>query len=127
MEDQKEQMTIEQLLKAMAQELGEESETMGFLSQLNEKAVFEHAANKNFAMAGGKIPPRYKLLMSIAISAALGVEHCINTYTQVALRNGIGNDEILEAILLARFVKGTTALSTSTAAFKMMVEHEKNG
>jgi len=127
MENQKEQMTIEQLLKAMAQELGEESETMRLLSQLNEKAVFEHAANKNFAMAGEKIPPRYKLLMSIAISAALGVEKCIDTYTQVALRKGISDDEIVEAILLARFVKGTTTVSTSTSAFKMMIDHKKNG
>ncbi len=119
-------MTIEQLLDAMAQKLGEESETMGLLSQLDEKAVFEHAANKNFAMAGEKIPPKYKLLMSLAISSALGVEKCIGTYTRVALRKGISEEEIIEAVLLASFVKGTTVLSTSTSAFRIIVDHRKN-
>jgi AhpD family alkylhydroperoxidase len=81
--------------------------------------------NKNFAMEGKHIPPKYKLLMSLAISAALGVENCINTYTTVALRKGISEEEIVEAILLARFVKGTTVISASTAAMQMMAELKK--
>lgn len=125
MEEQKNKMNIDQLLQGMAQELGKSPETMELLSQFNESAVFEHAANKGFAFSSERIPPKYKLLMSIAVSAALGVEQCINTYTTVALRKGITEEEIVEAMLLARFVKGTTVLSTSTAAFKIMAEHKK--
>jgi len=125
MDKQKNKMNIEQLLQGMTQELGKSPETMELLSQLNESAVFEHAANKGFAFSSELIPPKYKLLMSIAVSAALGVEQCINTYTTVALRKGITEEEIVEAMLLARFVKGTTVLSTSTAAFKLMAEHKK--
>ena len=122
MMEEKVTMTIEQLLGAMAAEMGKKPETMELLAQLNEKAVFEHAANKNFAMSGVQLPPKYKLLMSIAISAALGAEQCINTYTQVALQKGISKDEIVEALLLARFVKGTTVISSSTEAMRMLVE-----
>lgn len=125
MEEQKNKMNIDQLLQGMAQELGKSPETMELLSQFNESAVFEHAANKGFAFSSELIPPKYKLLMSIAVSAALGVEQCINTYTTVALRKGITEEEIVEAMLLARFVKGTTVFSTSTAAFKIMAEHKK--
>lgn len=121
--EEKVKMTIEQLLGAMAADLGRQPETMDLLSKLNEKAVFEHAANKNFAMSGEHLPPRYKLLMSIAISAALGSESCVNQYTEVAIRKGITKEEIVEALLLARFVKGTTVISASTAALKMLIEN----
>ncbi len=113
---------IDQMLKLMAEELGETPVTMESLAKLNEKVVYEHAANKQFAMSGDKIPPKYKLLMSLAISAALGVENCIDTYTKVALRKGISSEEIMEAIVLARFVKGTTVISTSTNAMKMVAD-----
>ena len=119
--EEKISMTIEQLLEAMAADLGRKPETMELLSKLNEKAVFEYAANKNFAMSGGWIPPKYKLLMSIAISAALGSEHCITQYTEVAIRKGISKDEIVEALLLARFVKGTTVMSASTEAMRLLL------
>ncbi len=114
---------IDEMLKMMAEELGETPVTMEYLSKLNEKVVYEHAANKQFAMSGDKIPMKFKLLMSLAISAALGVENCIDTYTKVALRKGISSEEILESILLARFVKGTTVISTSTNAMKMVTDH----
>ncbi len=125
MEEQKSKMSIYQLLQDMTLELGESPETMELFSKLNEKAVFEHFANKGFAFSGEHIPAKYKLLMSLAISAALGVERCINTYTKVALRKGISEEEIVEAILLARFVKGTTVVSTSTAAFRMLVNYKQ--
>ncbi len=121
--EQQKKPSIEQMLKMMAEELGETPITMENLAKLNEKIVYEHAANKQFAMSGDKIPPKYKLLMSLSISAALGVENCIDTYTKVALRNGISSEEILEAIVLARFVKGTTVISTSTNAMQLVIDH----
>ncbi len=121
--EQQKKPSIEQMLKMMAEELGETPITMENLAKLNEKIVYEHAANKQFAMSGDKIPTKYKLLMSLSISAALGVENCIDTYTKVALRNGISSEEILEAIVLARFVKGTTVISTSTNAMQLVIDH----
>jgi len=118
-------ISIENMLQAMEQELGERPETMLHISKLNKDLVYEHAANKNFAMMSEAIPMKYKLLMSLAISAALGVENCIETYTKVALRKGITTDELMEAIKLARFVKGTTVISSSTNAMKMIVNNNK--
>jgi len=124
MNDQKNKTTIAQLLQTMANELGSEPDTMKALSQLNEKAVFEHAANKQFAMSGEKIPPKYKLLISLAVSAALGIEHCIDTYTRVALHQGISKEEIVESLLITRFVKGTTVLGSATNALQIMAKKE---
>ncbi len=73
-------------------------------------------------MSGKHIPPKYKLLISIAVGAALGNEHCIETYTKVALNKGIAKEEIVETLLLTRFVKGTSVISSSTSALKKMLE-----
>ncbi|MCL4482210.1 MAG: carboxymuconolactone decarboxylase family protein [Bacteroidetes bacterium] len=58
--------------------------------------------------------------MSIAISAALGSERWINQYTKGAIRKGISKEEIVETLLLARFVKGTTVMSASTEAMRLV-------
>ncbi len=115
-------MTIEELLEKMSGELGQKPETMELLSKIDEKTVFEHAANKNFAMGGELIPPKYKLLISIAVGAAMGSEKCTETYTQIALNKGITKEEILEALLVTRFIKATSVYSTATPALKKMLE-----
>jgi len=117
-------MNINELLEMMSQEFGGKPETMELLSKIDEKVVFEHAANKNFAMGGDKISPKYKLLISLAVGAALGSENCISTYTQIALKNGISKEEILETLLVTRFVKGTSVLSAATPALRKLVENK---
>lgn len=117
-------MEIKELLENMTRELGRTPETMDLLSQIDERVVFEHAANKNFAMRDEHIPPKYKLLISIAVGAAMGSEACINTYTEVALKKGLTKEEILEALLVTRFVKGTSVLSASTPALRKMLENK---
>jgi len=123
--EEKKSMTIEQLLEAMTAKMGRSPETMVLLSQVNESAVFEHAANQNFAMSGAHIPPKYKLLINLAASAAMGAEKCINNYTNMALRSGISKEEIVEALVLARFVKASSVMSASTDALRMVVNYEK--
>ena len=114
-------MTIEELLEAMTSEMGRSPETMVLLSQINEKAVFEHAANKKFAMSGEHIPKKYKILMGLAASAVMGSEKCIKNYTLAALKNGVSKEEIGEALVMARTVKASSVYSASTDALKMVL------
>lgn len=113
--------SIDQLLQQMAGEFGSEPEIMKLLSQLKPEGVFEHAKNKGFAMGEGTIPQKYKLLTAIAVSAALGSSGCTLTYSKVAARRGISNDEIMEAILLARFVSATSVVNTAGEAMKHLL------
>lgn len=122
--EEKNSMSIQQLLEAMTAEMGKSPETMVLLSQVNEGAVFEHMANRKFAMSGTHIPPKYKVLMSLAAAAAMGAEKCINTYTQAALRSGISKEEIVETLLITRFVKASSVMSASTDALRMLVNNE---
>lgn len=123
--EEKKSMDIQQLLNAMTAEMGRSPETMVLLSQVNENAVFEHVANRNFAMSGTQIPPKYKLLMSLVAAAAIGAEKCINNYTQAALKNGISKEEIVEALILTRFVKASSVMSSATDALRMVVNSGK--
>jgi len=122
--EEKKSMSIQQLLEAMTAEMGRNPETMVLLSQVNESAVFEHVANQNFAMSGTNIPPKYKLLINLAASAVMGAEKCINNYTNMALKSGISKEEIVEALILARFVKASSVMSASTDALRMIVNNE---
>ena len=122
--EEKKMMSIEQLLEAMTAKMGRSPETMVLLSQVNENAVFEHAANQNFAMSGEHIPMKYKLLINLAAAATMGAEKCINNYTQMALKSGISKEEIVEALVLARFVKASSVFSSSTEALRMLVNKD---
>lgn len=123
--DEKKTMTIEQLLEAMTAKMGRSPETMVLLSQVNEGAVFEHVANQNFAMSGTQIPPKYKMLINLAAAAAMGAEKCINNYTNMALKSGVSKEEIVEALLLTRFVKASSVMSASTEALRMLANSDK--
>jgi len=114
---------IEQILATMTQEIGETPELMLHLSKLNPDMFLEHVSNKKFAYEGPQIPPKYKILMSLAISAAMGIEPCINTYTKLALRKGITPAEILETLQLTRYVKGTSVIAAAQEAIKMVKNH----
>jgi len=122
--EEKKSMSIQQLLEAMTAKMGRSPETMVLLSQVNESAVFEHAANQNFAMSGAHIPQKYKLLINLAASAAMGAEKCINNYTNMALKNGVSKEEIVETLLLTRFVKASSVMSASTEALRILVNKE---
>lgn len=116
-----ENISIDQLLDKMAEEFGSKPEIMQLLSKLKPEGVFEHAKNKSFAMGEGAIPQKYKLLMAIGISSAIGSSGCTLTYSKVAARKGISTDEIMESILLARFVSATSVVNTAGEAMKHLL------
>jgi len=123
--EEKKSMTIEQLLETMTTEMGRSPETMVLLSQVNENAVFEHVANRKFAMSGEHIPQKYKILMSLTAAAAMGSEKCLNNYTNAAIKNGISKEEIVEALIITRFVKASSVMSSATEALRMLSNIKK--
>lgn len=115
-------MDIQELLKEMERQAGSVPVPMDLLSKLDESAVLEHAGNKKWLYSKTAVPNKYKHLMSISAAAALGQENCISSYVKSAIRQGISKDEIVEALLVARFVKATTVISASVEAMKLLVD-----
>jgi len=67
------------------------------------------------------IPEKYKHLIMVAVSAALGCEMCTEVFTKIAKRKGVSEEEIAEAILVARFAMASTIFATATPALRWLV------
>lgn len=67
--------------------------------QMDEKALlFDH---ENYQA----VPKKYKILAGIAAAAVLNSDTCTQMWVKQAKANDITNNEITEAILVARYIK----------------------
>ncbi|TDA69974.1 MAG: carboxymuconolactone decarboxylase family protein [Clostridia bacterium] len=113
-------LSVEQLLERMTKELGAMPGPMKQLATLKPEMVFEHARSKQFAFSGEAIPAKYKALINVAVAAALGSRECIVNQTRIALGQGATGQEIVEALIAARFVKSSTIFSTAEDALALL-------
>jgi AhpD family alkylhydroperoxidase len=75
-------------------------------NQIEEKSlIFE---NENFQ----KVPKKFKILVGIGVAAALGSDTCTQMWTKMAKQNGVTNEEIVEAMQVARYMKQATVNDT---------------
>ncbi|MDZ7763702.1 MAG: carboxymuconolactone decarboxylase family protein [Melioribacteraceae bacterium] len=87
-------------------------------NQMDEKAlIFE---NEKYQ----KVPNKYKILVGIGVAAALGSDTCTQMWTKMALQNGVTNEEILEAMNVARYMKQATVNDTIANSLRIL-EGEK--
>ena len=95
-----------ELLKQFAPEFAE--------NQMQEKAlIFE---NEKYQ----KIPNKYKILIGIGVAAALGSDTCTQMWTKMAKQNGVSNEEIVEAMQVARYMKQATVNDTIANSLKLL-------
>lgn len=112
---------IEQILKRMQELIGEEPEAQVLLSRITPEWIPRQAEERKFVMELPEIPEKYKHLIMIAVSAALGCEMCTEIFTKIAKRRGVSDREIGEAILVARFAMASTIFATATPALRGLV------
>lgn len=99
-------MTPMELLKHFALEFTQ--------NQMEEKAlIFDNEKNQ-------KVPNKYKMLVGIGVAAALGSDTCTQMWTKMAKQNGVTNEEILEAINVARYMKQATVNDTVANSLRIL-------
>jgi AhpD family alkylhydroperoxidase len=99
-----------ELLKHFAPEFAE--------NQMQEKSlIFE---NEKYQ----KVPNKYKILVGIGVAAALGSDTCTQMWTKMAMQSGVTNQEIVEAMNVARYMKQATVNDTIANSLKIL-EGEK--
>lgn len=99
-------MTRMELLKQFAPEFAE--------NQMHEKSlIFE---NEKYQ----KVPNKYKILVGIGVAAALGSDTCTQMWTKMAKQNGVSNEEIVEAMQVARYMKQATVNETIANSLKTL-------
>lgn len=85
-------------------------------NQMDEKALlFE---NEKYQ----KVPNKYKMLVGIGAAAALGSDTCTQMWTKMAKQNGVTNEEIVEAMQVARYMKQATVNDTIANSLKILEE-----
>lgn len=105
MADQKK--TPMELLKHFAPEFAD--------NQMQEKAlIFENVKYQ-------KVPNKYKMLVGIGVAAALGSDTCTQMWTKMAKQNNVTNEEILEAINVARYMKQAPVNDTVSNSLKILL------
>lgn len=71
-----------------------------------------------------KVPNKYKILVGIGVAAALGSDTCTQMWIKMAKQNGVTNEEIVEAMQVARYMKQATVNDTIANSLKLL-EGEK--
>lgn len=117
--------SIEEILKMMEQGLGEEPTPMVLMSKLIPEWIPRQAQERKFVMDLPNIPPKYKHLIMIAASAAVGCHLCTETFIKLAHRAGVTKEEIAEAILATRFALASTTFATAIEGMEYLVEKAK--
>ena len=83
-------------------------------NQMDEKALlFEHARYQ-------AVPAKYKLLIGIASAAIVGSDTCTQMWVKMAKDQGVTNEEIIEAIMVARYMKQATVNDTASNALRFL-------
>jgi AhpD family alkylhydroperoxidase len=102
-------MTPMELLKHFAPEFAE--------NQMQEKAlIFE---NEQYQ----KVPRKYKMLIGFA-AAALDSDTCTQMWTKMARQSGVTEEEIVEAMQVARYMKQATVNDTIANSLKFILENK---
>ncbi len=99
-----------ELLKELAPEFAQ--------NQMDEKSLlFE---NKEYQ----SVPAKYKILIGIASAAIVGSDTCARMWTKMAKENGVSNEEIVEAVMVARYMKQATVNDTVCNTLSFLKENK---
>ena len=71
-------------------------------------------AYDNAALADGAIPKKYKELMAIAVALTTQCPYCIELHRQGALKAGVTEQELAEAIHVAAALRAGAAITHGT-------------
>jgi alkylhydroperoxidase/carboxymuconolactone decarboxylase family protein YurZ len=105
----KPEKTPMELLKHFAPEFAQ--------NQIQEKSlIFE---NEKYQ----KVPNKYKMLVGIGVAASLGSDTCTQMWTKMAKQSGVTNEEIVEAMNVARYMKQATVNDTISNSLKILEEN----
>jgi AhpD family alkylhydroperoxidase len=114
---------VEQILKKMAEGLGEEPKPMVLLSKLVPEMIPKQAEDRKFVMDLPTIPPKYKHLIMIAVAAAVSSHLCTETFVKIAHRAGVSKEEIAEAIITARFALASTTFASAVEGMEYLTSN----
>lgn len=119
-------MTFEDLLKEII-DSGSEKTAAEWLERIKEEygivplifqrmaerpeVLLSHLLYKGTVVETSSLEPKMVELISLAVSAALNCNHCVQYHIRAAVRKGATREEILEVILIAGSLAQATVLA----------------
>ncbi len=89
-------------------------ETLPKMNAMAPEAASAFWAFDKAALADGAIPKKYKELMAIAVALTTQCPYCIEVHKQNALKAGVTEQELSEAILVAAALRAGAAVTHGT-------------
>jgi AhpD family alkylhydroperoxidase len=117
-------MDYKELMEKIKSENGEIPRPLELLGQLDEGQVIRFVSERQAAMGGTTIPPKYKALIAMATGIALDSPPCILNHVKQAKKAGAGTEEIVEALIIVKFAKSATAMASSIPALEWLVNNK---
>jgi alkylhydroperoxidase/carboxymuconolactone decarboxylase family protein YurZ len=118
--------TVEQILRMMAENLGEEPRPMVLMSKVLPEWIPKQAQERKFVFDLPHIPTKYKHLIMIGVAAAVSSHLCTETFIKIAKRSGVTKEEIGEAIIAARFALASTVFASATEGLEYLTREDKD-
>ena len=88
------------------------------MDRLSSEATKAFWAYDKAALAEGAIPKKYKELMAIVVALTTQCAYCIEVHRQAALKAGVTEQELAEAIHVAGAVRAGGAITHGTHLLK---------
>ncbi|HDS45944.1 MAG TPA: carboxymuconolactone decarboxylase family protein [Methanomicrobia archaeon] len=74
------------------------------------------AETREFALADGALPTKFKLLIALALDASNGATEGVKALAQAAMQAGATNEEITEVLRVTQYVCGVGSVYTAAHA-----------
>jgi AhpD family alkylhydroperoxidase len=87
------------------------------IGELVPEAMSTFQAFDKAALADGAIPKKYKELMAIAVALTTQCPYCIEIHRKQALKAGVTEQELAEAVFVASALRAGAALTHGTHLF----------
>lgn len=84
------------------------------MNNLSPEATKAFWAYDKAALAGGAIPKKYKELMAIVVALTTQCGYCIEVHRQAALKAGVTEQELAEAVHVASAIRAGGAITHGT-------------
>src|SRR5712692_12088310 len=84
------------------------------IGELSREATKAFWAYDKAALADGAIPKKYKELMAIAVALTTQCPYCIEVHRQEALKAGVTEQELAEAVHVAAALRAGAAITHGT-------------
>ena len=88
------------------------------IGKLSPEAMNAFRAYDKAALADGAIPKKYKELMAIAVALTTQCVYCIEVHRQEALKAGVTEQELAEAVHVAAALRAGGAITHGTHLFE---------